>query len=113
MSRTLRKDEFWKHEELDIDELFSLIVPVEISKDLYTRGGLIEKGKQIFKSKIAAIRDSLCPKYRELTQRAENKYELAALIFTALANNPSLLDVPLVPLVTLIIKVGLDEICNE
>jgi hypothetical protein len=104
----LTRDDIRGYLDLDLDELYRLLVPAD-DQELYSRGGPIARGQAIVRARAAAIRRAVCP------QRAANldSLDLGVLIASALAADPQLGRLPVLPLTAVLLKIGVDSFCDD
>jgi hypothetical protein len=106
---SLTRDDIRPYLELELDDLYGMLVPSDEEDLLFSRGGLVAAGKSIVRTRMTAIRRAVCP------QRAANQdsLDLGVLIAGALSAAPMLAGVPVLPLTALLLKIGLDSLCDD
>lgn len=92
-------------------DLYVELVPSHLREEMYDEQGLELRGKKIFKQTLGKVRSSICPSYKAQQERITNSAELVALLADLLVGIVS--NVPVLTIATLIVKIGIDEICAE
>ena len=97
------------------DELYALLVPDHLrrSEHLYSRSGLIARGKEIFNYKLKYIQETICKNYNSYKDMKNDIVALVTLLANAFSNEPQFAGIPVIPIAVLITKIGLDKICKE
>jgi hypothetical protein len=103
------KAEIASYLELDEDELFSLMVPENIRQQGYSKKGIVARGKSIFAMRLKAAREVVCGNYNKLDDKSKHSIDLVVLV----ANTLLALEMPALPMAVLIVKIGLDKLCDE
>jgi hypothetical protein len=106
---TYMRDDIRPYLDMELDDLYGMLVPQGDEEPLFSRGGLVAAGKSIVQARAAAIRRAVCP------QRTASlgSLDLGVLIAGALAIDPTLGPLPVLPLTALVLKIGLDSFCDD
>ena len=95
------------------NELFTLLVPAEEQEKLYSRDGIIARGKAIFRSVFEQTKGNVCAVYRQRPSTIDNSVDLVTLVATTLMATGQIIIIPVLPFATLLVKIGLAELCKE
>ena len=106
---TIDKAEIASYMELNEDELYSLMVPENVRQQGYSKKGIVARGKSIFAMRLKEAREAVCAKYNKLDDKSKHSIDLAVIVANVLLR----LQMPALPMAVLIVKIGLDELCDE
>jgi hypothetical protein len=103
------RDDIRPYLDMNLDDLYGMLVPTDEKDLLFSRGGLVASGKSIVRARVTAIRKAVCP------QQAANQdsLDLGVLIASALAADPMLGRLPVLPLTAVLLKIGIDSFCGD
>ena len=93
------------------DDLFASLVPAAEQNELYSFGGLVARGREIFQATFRRVQDTVCPIYREQEATVGDEVQLVALIAGSIVGQLALAGIPAVPLAALAVKIGLSRLC--
>jgi hypothetical protein len=97
---------------LDINELYPMLIAGDDST-VYSKMGSVVRGKEIFLQILPGIKEKICVPYISRTSRAKSLIDLVVLVATAISGAIEVKNIPLIPLASIIVKLGLDEICQD
>jgi hypothetical protein len=96
---------------LDEQALYEMLVPA--SQQVFSKEGMVAKGRSIFASRLAAARGAVCRQYTERGANVRNSIDLTVLVGAALLAAPAMDGIPILPMAALIVKIGLEEVCRK
>jgi hypothetical protein len=94
------------------DELYALLGRPDDGQ-FDSLGTAALRGRQIFEKVWPRIKSKVCQVYNARPSGSDNLVDLAALILAALQGDQTVGNLPLFPLVAIIIKTQLEETCHE
>jgi hypothetical protein len=110
---TVSREEAKRLLELGDDELYPLLVPEQARGQVYSKDGLLARGRSIFVARVNDVRTVVCGQYSRRGSTVKNSIDLTVLLATAILSAPTLLGIPALPMAALLVKIGLEEFCLE
>lgn len=102
-----------RYEGMSQADLLVMMVPEDEQADgLYSLQGLVERGREIFNARLGRSRKAVCEAYRGIAGNTGNSVDLIVLLATALVGSPALAGIPLLAFCALVIKMGLEDLCQ-
>lgn len=95
------------------EDLFILLVPEIEKEQLYSRNGIVARGKVIFRTTFEKVKGNVCGAYHERPSTIDGSIDLVTLVATTLMATGQIISIPILPFATLIVKIGLSELCRE
>ena len=93
------------------DELYAAVVPADLRSQMYSKDGLVARGRSIFTDVVRRNRLSLCQVYHRNKESIRDAIDLAVLVVPLVAAAaPGL---PAVAVAALVAKIGLDQLCKD
>jgi hypothetical protein len=91
-------------------DLFAALVPPDDRSELHSYEDTVARGRQLFRRAFLNTRDAVCPLYRAHAPNSDEA-DLVVLIAGSLVGQAALGGIPVVPLATLMVKIGLAKLC--
>jgi len=113
MNEETIREEATKYFNMDEAELYALLVPEHVRQTLFTKDGVVLRGREIFYTTFAKVRETICRQYATAPQITSHAIDLVVIISDALASSPNLVGIPVLPMAALIVKIGLEELCKD
>src|SRR5437868_5680752 len=101
------------HYLMSEEELYTLLVPPEARTQVYSRGGMIAKGKAVFVETVSKYREAICNHYRNHVPNSGNAIDLVVVLATGLEIHHAMTGIPVIALSALLVKIGLEGFCKE
>ena len=93
------------------NDLFAMLVPQNERGELHSFDGMAARGRVIFRSAFAEVKQSVCGLYKSQGSSVGNEIDLISLVAGAIAGSITIAAIPVIPLATLIVKIGLGRLC--
>lgn len=112
MDDAIFQAEFARFDALSVDELYAALAPVGSASDL---NGRVVAGKEVMLRLMGSGRQHICKAYQERKTLVRDGADLAKALAEYL---PTILGIiglklPVVPVAVLLIKVGLEGLCQD
>jgi hypothetical protein len=98
--------------DMSEDDLFILLGESTGDSNLYSKDGLLVRGKNIFGEIFQRYRNQICPVYQGQKASVENGVDLVVVIMQTISSS-TVAGVPILPVIAIAIKLGLDRLCQE
>ncbi|MDR3635972.1 MAG: hypothetical protein P4L84_19375 [Isosphaeraceae bacterium] len=98
---------------MDDQDLYAILAGTGVDQpSLYSKEGLVTKGKRLFSTQINRFKAKICEAYNAHSKRVDTAFDAMLIVVNVLVTSGTLQKETIYPLAALAAKLGIDELCQ-